>query len=353
MQRARLLAPVGLLAGTLAVTAAQAEVQPEPVRDAGPRIFGGTETQGCEFPSVAAVKVGSLCTGLLVHPRLVVYAAHCGDDDKFIHFGNSDTLGGKQVATSKCVVNPDYQDTVGQDWAYCKLTKDVKLPYTPPAMGCELDRVAPGANVMQVGYGANGGTHLVPTGAGIKRWGESTVADQEPNTLVVGGEGIGACPGDSGGPALIQLADGTWRTIGIASVMHSEDCGASNSYVYLPPAVAWIERDSGIDITPCHDADGTWNPTASCRGFLQGGDGSTPPGDPLGTWANWCESTPASGFGRACGEPYVPDPSEPTAVDDEDHSGDDDSGCGCGATAEGPWLGLAWLALIAARRRRD
>lgn len=28
-----------------------------------------------------------------------------------------------------------------------------------------------------------------------------------------------------------------------------------------------LEDTAGVDITPCHDADGTWNPTSACDEF--------------------------------------------------------------------------------------
>jgi hypothetical protein len=62
--------------------------------------------------------------------------------------------------------------------------------------------------------------------------------------------------------------------------------------------VAWMEQQSGIDITPCHDADGTWNPSAACRGFSMA---------PLGTgrlWANGCAEPQLSPPAATCGSPF-------------------------------------------------
>jgi MYXO-CTERM domain-containing protein len=71
--------------------------------------------------------------------------------------------------------------------------------------------------------------------------------------------------------------------------------------------VPWIEENSGVDITPCHDVDGTWNPTPACQGFAV---------DTLETsveWDDWCE-TPRLGPAATCGPAFdaKPDDTAPT-----------------------------------------
>jgi hypothetical protein len=63
----------------------------------------------------------------------------------------------------------------------------------------------------------------------------------------------------------------------------------------IHPAVPWIEMTSGIDVTPCTDADGKWNPGPSCKDFSL---------DPLATgrtWANGCAEPVLSGPATTCG----------------------------------------------------
>ena len=60
-----------------------------------PQVAGGEEVLECAWiDTVAVTGGGGLCTGSLVHPRVVVYAAHCGDGDKQIRIGNTSTGGG-------------------------------------------------------------------------------------------------------------------------------------------------------------------------------------------------------------------------------------------------------------------
>src|SRR5439155_22981093 len=67
------------------------------------------------------------------------------------------------------------------------------------------------------------------------------------------GKGGVACPGDSGGPLLVQMPDTSWRTIGIASTIVPDSvpnpCGSPdtwNDYSRVRRAmVEWIETASG------------------------------------------------------------------------------------------------------------
>jgi hypothetical protein len=103
------------------------------------------------------------------------------------------------------------------------------------------------------------------------------------------------CSGDSGGPAFVQLDDGSWRTFGIASTVVG-DCGGYGAHSMLAGAVAWIEWDSGIDITPCHAADGSWAPGPACTNAY-----AHPAGLGNGEWPSWCSGTQTSERSRTCG----------------------------------------------------
>ena len=88
---------------------------------------------------------------------------------------------------------------------------------------------------------------------------------------------------------MIQLSDGTWRVIGAGSRLHPEspsqepgnDCGFGAVYSTYAHLIDWIEDESGYDVSPCHDADGTWNPNFRCDAFPED------PGNPVGTQTTW------------------------------------------------------------------
>jgi len=261
-------------------------------------VTGGSEVMECGWvDTVAVTGGGGLCTGTLVHPRVVTFAAHCGEGDKMIRFGEAD--GGDGLAytrsTAFCRINPEYVGTTsqGQDWAFCVLDEPItEIPFTPPLYGCELDVLEAGLDVYIVGFGTTDGMGA----AGTKRWAQTTVVSTFGNTINIGGEGVSTCSGDSGGSAFVKTADGSMRALSMVST--GIDCGSAGVHALMHPAVPWIETEAQIDITPCHDVDGTWNPTSMCTGFYAGGEVGS------GDWGDWCTGTPVSGASDSCGAPF-------------------------------------------------
>jgi MYXO-CTERM domain-containing protein len=261
-----------------------------------PQVAGGQVVEECGWPNTVAVTGGGgLCTGSLVHPSVVVYAAHCGDGNKTIRFAEDSSSGGLSRQTSYCRVNPEYDGVTeqSQDWAFCVLDEPVtELPYTPPAYGCETEVIAQGQQVVIAGFGDSTGTG----GAGTKRWATTEIVTTLGGTANIGGDGVSTCQGDSGGSAFVQFPDGAWRALSMTST--GVGCGKTGVHALMHPAVPWIENESGIDITPCHDQDGTWNPTANCGSFFAGNEVGH------GTWDDWCAGTPVGGVVDSCGAPY-------------------------------------------------
>ena len=62
-----------------------------------------------------------------------------------------------------------------------------------------------------------------------------------------GGEKRDSCAGDSGGPALVTLPDGTVLLAGILS-RGSDPCGDGCYYGAPYPALCWIREETGIDL---------------------------------------------------------------------------------------------------------
>lgn len=108
-----------------------------------PVIYGGGPVSSCAWPTT--VSLGGSCTGTLIHPQLVAYAAHCGTNYASIRFGDdiSGNTDGFSVATQYCRRYPGYNDLGignGVDFAYCKLAQPVEqFPIVPPLMGCETE----------------------------------------------------------------------------------------------------------------------------------------------------------------------------------------------------------------------
>jgi MYXO-CTERM domain-containing protein len=257
-------------------------------------IVGGNLATTCAWPTTVMM-VGSsvVCTGTLVHPRVVVTAAHCLLDDSgglpaftSIGLGETSNPWAKTLAIAGCTTHPT------DDFGFCVLTEELAgIPIVPVMAPCEMSELAAGKPVVEVGFGV---TSVSSKAHGPKKWINGTIASGPLPPVVLNpvdlyattGSQDGEYYGDSGGPLFFQMPDSTWRLIG-------EDCespdiiGGStvprvSSYTSVPYHVAWAEKASGFDLTPCHDADG-WNPTAGCTGF------PTNPGGGVGSWIDQCQ----------------------------------------------------------------
>lgn len=280
------------------------------------RIFEGNAALTCQFPTQAMLSFNG-CSATLVNPWIVVTAAHCVDDVDApgdVGLGESFRAPARTLEVEYCRPNPAYDPDEGggvngADIGYCKLVDPVyDLPWTPIVMGCEEAAIAFDHDAWIVGIGANadgGGGH------GTKRYGQTRISFV-PHDLAagvfVGEAGEGACPGDSGGPAYVQYADGSWHVFGVTSG-GPQPCSAGGSlYAVMSVWVPWIEADSGIDVTPCHDEDGSWNPTGWCQDFEL---------DPLagGAWREDCRGA-VSVPSQTCGPAFdaVPDLAPPQVV---------------------------------------
>lgn len=276
-------------------------------------IVGGTEAGTCDFPADVYIgNGGANCTASLIHPRVLVTAAHCLGGIGMAGFGESSYSPELTIAVQGCEANPHYYDW-GLDLAVCVLAQDAPaVDMVPVLMGCEADELTPGHEIVVAGFGMS--NEAAGTGGGVKRFTSNTIDEVSlsANEIYLLGNANGSCYGDSGGPAYIQLSDGTWRVIAAVQGPHPNapplGCGYGGTYTLIHTQMEWIEQTTGYDVTPCFDADGTWNPDERCTDFptqLHGFGGS---------WASMCVGAPLSGPGQTCGAPHPdldPDPPDP------------------------------------------
>lgn len=281
----------------LAAEAAPVE-QAVPDDDEPEPIYGGEPAGPCDWPSAVSL---SSCTGTLIHPQLVMYAAHCGSSYGSVFFGDDTSGAGFSVGTTGCQVHPNWNGIgSGTDFAFCKLSRPVtEVPYTPPLMGCEVDVLQPGREVWIVGFGEND-----DGGYGTKYEAKTTFNYFDSvGDASIGHAGTTVCFGDSGGPAYVRLPedegfDGSWRAFGIASYVYTP-CGNEGFSAVMHRGIEWVEDASGLDVTPCHDADGTWNPSEDCKDFQTQADTGQ------GSWQTGCEAGPLAGWGATCGPSWA------------------------------------------------
>ncbi len=271
------------------------------VADVEPQgIYGGTPVASCGWPSALYVDG---CSGSLVHPQVVVFAAHCVAflPPDTVSLGENFNAPERTIPLEGCVAHPQWAMQMpgdGQhDIAICEISEPIDdVPIVPILMGCEADALQVGVNATLVGFGQADDA----LGMGPKREVVAPIQQIGTDAIWIGDDVHAACFGDSGGPAYVQLPDGSWRVFGATSGAStpSPDCPQIGVWTMIHPHIEWIEQTAGIDVTPCHDADGTWNPSEDCTEF------PLSPGVGGGAWAQGCPGE-LSGPSESCGPGFV------------------------------------------------
>ena len=296
-------------------------------------IVNGTPAQSCEWPSVVSMleddATPSMCSGTLVHTNVVMTAAHCIVDDRpivAVGFGEHSEQSGvpeREVAVVDCVQHPNYSLEAWPDIGYCTLAAPVTdIQIVPVMAGCETEALQIGTQVQIIGYGSTYGEVIdgetQAQGVGTKRYTTQYVDDlsfEEAYTALAWNTGSqSACFGDSGGPAMAQLADGTWRVFGIGAHLYDPGdlpppeepgnvCGPGAVYTWATAEVGWLEQSSGFDVTPCWNGD-VWEPGPGCGLVPQMPDVGE------GSWLGGCQGM-LSGFDQPSCDAIDPPPIPP------------------------------------------
>jgi hypothetical protein len=163
------------------------------------------------------------CSGSVISSTAVLTAAHCLYDVGSVTIN----FGSREIQAASFSYSPDYDpnrfDSI--DVGVVVAPSALNQPAVPILSSRDAIK---GETVVIAGYGQSG----VASAGDTLRAGTVTVSNVGPVFLetTAGVSGSGACPGDSGGPALVSV-NGRWTVAGITSTLAGPCVVATNTFL--------------------------------------------------------------------------------------------------------------------------
>jgi hypothetical protein len=204
-------------------------------------IIGGTISTD-RRSTVQVLFGGSYCSGVIITPRTILTAAHCGygTTTHIIRFKQGGGIW--SVAAPEHLYHPDYQKWIDNGDGLGRLA-DIMLLFTA------TDLPPPYASTLYTSDDSGDCESLVAQGLGLSEFNEPATLRESNYTVTEELDEVirtkqatwgGICFGDSGGP-LYAVVGGTPQVAGITSTTMSQDCLIGSTHIKAVHYKTWIE----------------------------------------------------------------------------------------------------------------
>lgn len=222
-------------------------------------IIGGQEATGSEdftktIVALYDVAQGSLCTASILSDSILVTAAHCVESEA----KDLRVVFGVDLEAQNIIVKPvesfqqsplwatrQNQELNTGDIAVVKFSGGLPAGYVPATLLSDVKQLKNGQTTLLSGYGIDDG--VKQTGAGRLRFVETTIQDtnySKTEVLIDQKNGKGACHGDSGGPAYVDIGGRKllWGVTSRGVNDPNNDCSVNAAYTSIPAYSAWVKK---------------------------------------------------------------------------------------------------------------